>query len=108
MTEGVRKAGFGRRARAGARVLRRTKAGRARVKLARSAEEPGDVDDLAGGFADADSALHPELSKRRVCGFLVDATMLHQDAFRAIDDLAIGEARLRIVQLGAQRLVRLE
>src|SRR5436190_16755269 len=101
MTEVVRKVAVAGRAGAGAHLLRCTKAGRARVKLARSAEEPGDVDDLAGGFADADSALHRELAKRRVRGFLVDAAMLHQDAFRALDDLALGEARLRVVQLSA-------
>src|ERR1700674_3845804 len=73
-----------------------------------SAEEGGDVDDLTGGLAQADAALHRERAQQREGFLLARLTLAHEDALGALDELALLELRLRVQELGAQPLVGLE
>src|SRR5205809_4519393 len=63
------------------------------------AEQLGDVDHLARGLGELDAALHGEGPKRGERLLLAEAAMLHEDALRPLDDLAL-------LELGACLLVR--
>ena len=63
---------------------------------------------MARDFGDADALVHRHLAQHPERLLLAVAALLHQDPLRALDDLALGERRLRARQLVPQRLELLE
>lgn len=62
---------------------------------------------LARGVDDADALIHRALAQRRVCIMLGQVAAIHQQPFRAIDQLAVGQFALDIGETAAQlRVVR--
>src|SRR5438552_11257070 len=73
-----------------------------------STEQVGHVDDALCHVGEPQALVHRGLAQPLVSLVLADPVALHQEALRALDDLALGQLAARVGQLAAHRLLMLE
>src|SRR5881394_1610637 len=96
-----------------ARIVRHRGSTRARVAAARctsgpGAQQRGGRDDRARELHDLAVLVHRGAAQQHVCLFLAELALLHQDRLRLVDDLALFERGLRLVELGLEAVERME